>query len=102
LGKLKFAEIPDKFISEALENDGTLYQDFCCVEECSEFQKEVTKILRNKGNKEHLEEEIADLFLVLQICIKNHDLNEERIKQHIKYKIKRIRSLWKYEKEEGM
>lgn len=102
MGKLKFAEIPDKFISEALENDGTLYQDFCCVEECSEFQKEVTKILRNEGNKAHLEEEIADLFLVLQICIKNHDLSEDRIKEHIQYKIKRTRSLWKFEKENGM
>jgi NTP pyrophosphatase (non-canonical NTP hydrolase) len=100
MGKLKFAEIPEKFIDEALENDGVTYQDICCVEEASEFQKEITKILRYEGDKTHLEEEIADLFLVLQICIKNHDLDEERIQQHIKYKIKRTRSIWKHEKEE--
>lgn len=50
------------------------------IEECSELQKEITKMLRENGNKMNLLEEMADVYICLaelRQCygITDHDLN---------------------------
>ena len=50
------------------------------IEECSELQKEITKMLRERGNKMNLLEEMSDVYICLaelRWCygITDHDLN---------------------------
>lgn len=50
------------------------------IEECSELQKEITKMMRERGNKMNLLEEMADVYICLaelRWCygITDHDLN---------------------------
>lgn len=35
------------------------------IEECSELQKEITKMMRERGNKMNLLEEMADVYICL-------------------------------------
>ena len=47
------------------EQNGDSYQLVVAIEELSELTKEITKCLRNKGNIDHLAEEVADVEIVV-------------------------------------
>ena len=51
---------------EAIKTFGSLSQMVIVMEECSKKQKEVSKIIREKGNLENLAEEIADVEIMLE------------------------------------
>lgn len=51
---------------EAIKTFGALPQMVIAIEECSELQKEITKIIREKGDLENLAEEIADVEIMLE------------------------------------
>ena len=51
---------------EAIKTFGALPQMVIVMEECSELQKEISKIIREKGNLENLAEEIADVEIMLE------------------------------------
>lgn len=51
---------------KAIARNGVLLQAIVALEELSEAQKEVCKLLREKGNLEHLAEEIADATIMLE------------------------------------
>lgn len=54
----------------AFDKWGLLIQLVVALEELSECQKEICKMLRGKGNSEHLAEEIADARICLeQLCL---------------------------------
>lgn len=84
---------------EAIKTFGALPQMAVAIEECSELQKEITKIIRKKGNLTNLAEEIADVEIMLEqlkLIFTIHDKvieqkgeKIERLKQTIeKYKEK--------------
>lgn len=50
----------------ALEHYGKENQLVIALEELSEAQKEICKFLRGNGNRDHLAEEVADAFIVLE------------------------------------
>lgn len=52
-------------ITAAIDTYGKEHQIIVAIEELSELQKELTKILRGKGNEEHLAEEMADVRIML-------------------------------------
>jgi hypothetical protein len=52
-------------ITDALRCFGVGHQAIVAIEELSELQKELTKLLRRQGNKEHIAEEIADVEIML-------------------------------------
>lgn len=60
------------------------------IEELSELQKELTKILRGKENREHLLEEYADVLICLEWIKQHCSLSEEEINQWIDKKSERI------------
>lgn len=51
---------------EAIKTFGALPQMVIVMEECSELQKEISKIIREKGSLENLAEEIADVEIMLE------------------------------------
>lgn len=64
----------------AFDKWGLLIQLVVALEELSECQKEICKMLRGKGNSEHLAEEIADARICLeQLCL-FYGLEDEVVK----------------------
>lgn len=51
---------------KAINTFGESAQMIVALEECSELQKEITKLLRGQGNLEHLAEEMADAEIMLE------------------------------------
>lgn len=56
----------DKTFSKAIVKYGVHNQCVVAVEELSELQKEVCKAVRGQLNKEHLTEELADCWIVIE------------------------------------
>lgn len=52
--------------TEAIKTFGALPQMVVAIEECSELQKEIVKIIRKRGNLTNLAEEIADVEIMLE------------------------------------
>ena len=50
----------------AIDRYGSEAQCVVALEELSECQKEICKVLRGKGNLEHLAEEVADATIMLE------------------------------------
>lgn len=59
-------------------------QIIVAIEELSELQKELTKSLRGKDNREHIIEEMADVQLVLDELKEYYNIKQDDI-----YKVKR-------------
>ena len=61
-----------------------------CMEELSELQKEVSKLLRNKGDKIALTEEIADVLIGMEYVKIITGIEEEDINRAINVKLDRL------------
>lgn len=64
-------------------------QVFVAIEELSELQKEFTKYLRGKGNRDNLIEEMADVYIMLEQMQMYLHLTKEEIAKKIIEKNKR-------------
>lgn len=64
-------------------------QSIVAIEELSELQKELCKMLRGIGNPEHLAEEIADVEIMLCQIKELYALDPMLINAHILLKTKR-------------
>ena len=79
--------------SDALDVFGGDTQLIVAVEELSECQKEICKVLRGDGDLEHLAEEVADATIMLEqvrlmfdiydATCRHMDANIERLKKQI-------------------
>lgn len=82
--------IPSQVIDEAIKTYGVENQLIVAIEELSELQKELTKLLRGQGNHDHIVEELVDVLIMLEqvekICNISHD---EKFVKRIK-KINRL------------
>lgn len=61
---------------KAIARNGMLLQSIVAIEELSEAQKEICKLLREEGNLEHLAEEIADATIMLEQLRIMFNINE--------------------------
>lgn len=77
---------------KAIKTFGTPIQIVVCMEEMAELIKELSKDLRNKGNIEHIAEEIADVMIMLEqmILIFNCDVE---VKNYRLQKLERLKML---------
>lgn len=83
---------PKPIYQKAIKTFGTPIQIVVCVEELSELIKELTKEIRNKGNIEHIAEEIADVTIMLEqmILIFNCDVEVQNYRLQ---KLERLKML---------
>lgn len=74
---------------KALAHYGTDNQLIVAVEELSEAQKEICKLLRGDGNFDHLSEEIADAYIMLEQVERMYAI-EEKVTEYMAKKAVRL------------
>lgn len=80
----------DKSVNEkAILRHGITTQSVICMEEMAELRKEVSKYIRGKGNKANLAEEMADVYICLNMLAKMYGVTDEDINLEILRKQKR-------------
>ena len=77
--------------SDALDVFGGDTQLIVAVEELSECQKEICKVLRGEGDLEHLAEEVADATIMLEQVRIMFDINDATCR-HMDAKIERLKN----------
>lgn len=66
-------------INSIIDTFGKEQQHIVAIEELSELQKEITKWLRGEDNRDHLQEEIADVLLMIDQIIAMHGFELKNI-----------------------
>ena len=74
----------------AIARNGMLLQAIVAIEELSEAQKEICKLLREKGNLEHLAEEVADATIMLEQLRLMFNL-DEAVCRYMDEKVERLK-----------
>ena len=79
-----------KLFKDLLKKFGDL-QMVVAVEELSELQKEICKAMRNRLDKEHLTEEIADAEIVIKQVKMYYNIIDEQVDKVKEEKLERTR-----------
>lgn len=87
-----------EIIKDAVKKWGKGMQTVVCMEECSELIKECSKILRGKGNKNHLIEEMADVKICLVMLEKMYEISAIDVNAVMVDKIERLKKRIEEEK----
>lgn len=74
-----------------IKQNGEKYQCVVASEEMSELQKELSKFIRGKGNRQNIIEEIADVEIMLEQLRIIFRLNEDEIQLAKNGKLHRLR-----------
>ena len=80
----------EKVYREAIEVNGPTVQQIVALEELSEAQKEICKLLRSQGSLDHLAEEVADATIVLEQVRLIHGINDQ-VNKKMDEKVERLR-----------
>lgn len=86
-------------IFRAIKTYGKEAQTIVAIEELAELQKELTKALRGKLNKEHLTEELADVSLMMTQVLDMYGIDYEDVIKAKDIKIARLE--YRLDKEKG-
>ena len=80
-----------KFIAEDVDENYSVSQHIIiCIEECSELQQTLTKLIRGKAeDKMHILEEMADVTLAIKYLQNNLNISDEDLNKAICVKAKR-------------
>lgn len=76
-------------LQKIIDHYGHRSQKEMLFEEFAELQKEVCKELRGKGDKQHIAEELADVYIMLQQMQLIYGITDEKIEQIVQDKIER-------------
>lgn len=91
--------VDKKTNKEAILKYGITLQSVVCMEEMSELTKEISKFIRGKGKKENLVEEIADVYICLDMLQTMYNISDKEIKREIF--IKQLRTNKRLSQEES-
>lgn len=78
-------------VRKAIKHFGKEHQCMVAVEELSELQKEISKFVRGRNNREAITEEIADVYIVIEQIRIMADIDIEDIGEVIAEKIDRLK-----------
>lgn len=82
-------KIDSDSITKSIEIWGITRQSHICAEELAELIQAVMKMLRSKQDKDNLIEEIADVYIILEILKEMHSIPNAEIQCVIDYKQRR-------------
>ena len=77
-----------------IEKMGIKHQVAVCIEELSELQKTLTKVLRDKGNSMHVCEEIADVLICVGQMQQHFDQTGDSVKLFRRFKLERLQKFY--------
>ena len=90
----------DKTFSKAIVKYGVHNQCVVAVEELSELQKEICKAVRGQLHKEHLTEELADCWIMIEQLKMMFNITDADVQKIVWQKTARLKErLNKYETE---
>lgn len=88
---MKLQDKMDAVNSQAILKYGIRLQSTVCMEEMAELIQQISKKLRGKGDRYHLTEEIADVYICLDMLRKMYGVDSELLAILISYKLDRTR-----------
>lgn len=88
-------KIDNEIIKDSIVYYGKDAQSTVCMEECAELIQAISKEKRGKSDKNHLEEEMADVLISIALLKEIYEVSNEQINNWIDKKQKRIRSKMK-------
>lgn len=87
---MKKININEDIIKQSIEHYGTSIQATVCMEELSELIQQISKQERGCGTRENLVEEIADVYIVLNIIKHLYAVDDADIQNQIDHKQHRL------------
>lgn len=87
---VKEIKINPEIIKDSISHYGVECQTTVCMEECAELIQAVSKEKRCKGDKNHLAEEIADVYICLEMLRQIYGVKGYEIETWINKKQNRI------------
>ena len=81
-----------RICTDAIKLYGTQSQEWMIIEEMSELMKEICKHQRGKNNREHIIEEMADVYIMLEQARFMYKIPHEDINYMIDVKLTRLRN----------
>lgn len=87
--QIKKPETFDGKVKLLLNSKSSTENKAIIIEELSELQKEITKDIRKKLNKEHLLEEMADVVIVLHMAKEIYNISESELDKVINKKMEK-------------
>ena len=81
--------IDEEIVKETIEYYGKEMQSIVVMEECSELIQAVSKELRGKSDKDHLTEEMADVYICLELLKQMYEITDSDVQEWIDFKQKR-------------
>ena len=80
-----------EIMRSAIRKNGKAMQTVVAIEEMSELQKELSKFIRGKGNRDNLIEEVADvLVMITQIQLMYH-IPDDEVERIMHLKLNRLK-----------
>ena len=79
-----------KVISDILKSETPDINCVICMEELAELQQEISKQLRNKGDSYGLLEELADVYICLEMLKKMFNYSSDEIARAVEIKLDRF------------
>lgn len=94
--------IDEPTIAKSIETYGKEKQSVVCMEECSELIQCISKEVRGKSDIVHLEEEMADVLICLEMLRQMYGVNLNNVQDWIFHKQRREeRRITEYEQTNG-
>ena len=88
---MKLQDKMDAVNRQAILKYGIRLQSTVCMEELAELTQQISKKLRGKGDRYHLTEEIADVYICLDMLRKMYGVDSEVLAGVISAKLDRTR-----------
>ena len=90
--------IDKKIVEKTIKHYGKETQSIVVMEECAELIQVISKELRGKSDKKHLAEEMADVYICLELLKRMYEIENSDLQEWIN--VKQKRALERMESEE--
>lgn len=80
----------NKILGKTIIKNGIKTQSVIAMEECAELIKEISKQIRGIGDKEHLIEEMADVYIILEQLKVMYNITNEDVDRWLDKKVARL------------
>lgn len=80
-----------EIMRDAIRKNGKAMQTVVAIEEMSELQKELSKFIRGKGNRDNLIEEVADVLVMITQIQLMYDIPDDEVERIMYLKLNRLK-----------